>query len=116
MYYARTNRGLWVRDAQVYLPGDASATSERETWAMFVVLEVGPRGVDFVAGWQTAEFVPAEFYSEPIKTVDARFAVRVGPEGVWIVVRPIDRRTQLHLTVHKQTSKEDPSFRNLAFY
>lgn len=111
MQSAHTSDGRWVKDAQVYVEGQSATTGN-----IFAVLEVHPRGVPFRIGWRTSQFEAAEFYSEPVKTEDAKFAMRVGNEGVYFVARPCEGREQLVVELCELTTEDNPKYEHLPRY
>ncbi len=113
---ARTPEGVWVKDAQVFVEGDASAKADRSTWTKMVILEVRPFGAPFRIGWRTDQFTAAEFYSEPAETIDGMLAMMVGDKGVWFVARPVDGRTQLTIERVASTHKDYSRYRHIPHY
>lgn len=113
---ARTSRGIWVRDAQIYVPGDSKVGTDRSSWPTIAVLEVHPRGVAFRIGWRTEAFAAAEFYSDPVITWKARFGMSVGDQGVDFVVRPVDGRTPLTIELVELTTEGDARYVELPRY
>ena len=110
MFDARTSDGVWVKDAQVYVQGDPGAQGDRSTWKRIAVLEVHPLNVPIQIGWRTETFGAAEFYSLPAQTDHGKFAMEVGDQGVWFVVRPLDGKTQLVIELIELVTRDDPRF------
>ena len=105
-----------MRDAQVFVEGDASANADRSTWTKMAILEVHPLGVPFHIGWRTDQFTAAEFYSEPAETLDGKLGMLVGDKGVWFVARPVDGRTQLTIDRVGSSHKDYSKYRDIPHY
>lgn len=106
----------WVRDAEIKVEGDPGVEEDRSTWKNIAVLEVHPRA-PFLIGWRTAQFAAAEFYGKPVQTDDrGRFAMEVGPEGVWFVARSAGGSISLVIGLVEVTTKDDPKYADLPRY
>ncbi len=110
MHDSRSTDGVWIKDAVVRVEPDGSGVSG---WA---VLEVHPRNVPFRVGWFTHQVGVAEFYSDTITPLDAKFAMRVDNEPVWFVVRPVEGRDQLVVELVDLTTEDDPKYTNVPRY
>ena len=110
MQDARTSDGVWVKDAEVFVEGDAEVKADRATWRTVAILEVHPRDVCFQIGWRTRQSGPAEFYSQEAQTHNAQLAMQVGDQDVWFIARSLDGRTQLVLELVERTDTDNQKY------
>ncbi len=115
----RSRTGMWSFDplfASVSVeprPDVREKSPDGKAWA---VLEVHPRNEQFYVGWSHAPDGRIEWYSEPVKTVNAMFAMGVEGGAATFHVRPVDGRTLLVMELVDVVPFDDERYADINHY
>jgi hypothetical protein len=107
--------GVWLRDAEVLVPGDPGVTDDRTTWKSRAVLAVHPTSVPFQIGWVTDAYPAPQYLTAPAVTLNGLLQMTVGDKNVRFLAHSLDGRPVV-MELIDVTTANDPNYREVPSY